>query len=64
MRNPSPFGRDEDLALGQGVIIAARWLLVASGLVLAVIAPPSASTLRTQVVLTTGASSATAAGGR
>jgi len=51
MRNPSPFGGDEDLALGQGVIIAARWLLVASGLVLAVIAPPSASTLRTQVVL-------------
>ena len=44
MRNPSPFGGDEDLALGQGVIIAARWLLVASGLVLAVIAPPSAST--------------------
>jgi hypothetical protein len=54
MRYPSPPGRAEDLALGQGVIIAARWLLVASGLVLAVIAPPSAGTLRTQVVLILG----------
>jgi hypothetical protein len=51
MQYPGPFGRDEDLALGQGVIIAARWLLVAAGLVLALIAPPSAATLRTQVVL-------------
>jgi len=51
MRHPSPFAGAEDLALGQAVIIAARWALVASGLALAVIAPPSADTLRTQVLL-------------
>ena len=54
MRSSSPAGGSEDLALGQGVIVAARWVLVASGLVLAVIAPPSAGTLRTQVVLILG----------
>jgi hypothetical protein len=51
MRVTNPLGGAEDLALGQGVIVAARWLLVASGLGLAVIAPPSAGTLRTQVLL-------------
>jgi len=50
MRHRSPFAGAEDLALGQAVIIAARWVLVASGLALAVIAPPSADTLRTQVL--------------
>jgi len=54
MRSSSRPGGAEDLALGQGVIVAARWVLVASGLVLAVVAPPSASTLRTQVVLILG----------
>lgn len=54
MRYGSPLGDAEDLALGQSVIIAARWLLVASGLVLALIAPPSAAALRTQVLLILG----------
>ena len=41
----------EDLAAGQGVIVAARWLLVGAGLVLALIAPVSASLLRGQILL-------------
>jgi hypothetical protein len=51
MRFPDSLGRAEDLALGQGVIVAARWLLVAAGLVLALVDPPSAGVLRTQVLL-------------
>lgn len=39
----------EDLALGQSVIVAARWLLVAAGLALALIAPASPELLRAQV---------------
>jgi hypothetical protein len=54
MRSFDPLGATEDLALGQGVIVAARWMLVAAGLVLAVIAPPNAGTLRTQVLLILG----------
>jgi len=41
----------EDLAAGQAVIVAARWLLVGAGLVLALIAPASASLLRGQILL-------------
>jgi hypothetical protein len=48
---PDSLGRAEDLALGQGVIVAARWVLVAAGLVLALVDPTSASVLRTQVLL-------------
>jgi hypothetical protein len=51
MRYPSSLGDPEDLALGQGVIVAARWLLVGAGLVLALVAPTSAAVLRTQVLL-------------
>jgi hypothetical protein len=54
MSSPRFLGRSEDLALGQGVIIAARWAVVAAGLILAVIAPPSAAVLRTQVLLILG----------
>lgn len=39
----------EDLALGQSVIVAARWLLVAAGMALALIAPASPELLRAQV---------------
>jgi len=40
----------EDLSLGQSVIVAARWLLVAAGLALALVAPASPELLRAQVV--------------
>lgn len=39
----------EDLSLGQSVIVAARWLLVAAGLALALVAPVSPELLRAQV---------------
>jgi hypothetical protein len=51
MQRPVSLGAPDDLALGQGVIVAARWVLVAAGLGLALIAPPSAGFLRTQVLL-------------
>jgi hypothetical protein len=51
MRSQVLDGSPGDLALGQAVIVAARWVLVATGLVLALIAPPSAGILRTQVLL-------------
>jgi hypothetical protein len=51
MQRPVSLGVPDDLALGQGVIVAARWVLVAAGLGLALIAPPSAGFLRTQVLL-------------
>jgi hypothetical protein len=51
MRHQFDLGGGEDLALGQSVIVAARWVLVAAGLVLAVVAPSSVGALRTQVLL-------------
>lgn len=39
----------EDLAVGQSVVVAARWLLVAAGLALALVAPASPELLRAQV---------------
>ena len=44
----------EDLVQGQFVIVAARWILVAAGLVLAVIAPEALGPLRIQIVLILG----------
>jgi hypothetical protein len=51
MRHLEALGATEDVAAGQAVIVTARWLLVAAGLLLALVAPPSAATLRWEVVL-------------
>ena len=45
---------DDDLAHGQGVIIAARWVLVVSALALAIWEPRALGELRVQIVLILG----------
>ncbi len=44
----------DDLRYGQGVIIAARWILVAAGLALALWSPAALGQLRVQIVLIVG----------
>ena len=46
--------REDDLAHGQGVIIAARWILVVAGLILAFWNPDEIGQLRVQIVLVLG----------
>ena len=56
MLNGSMYRTDveDDLAHGQGVIIAARWVLVVSGLLLAIWEPEALGELRVQIVLILG----------
>ncbi len=49
--NQESDGDDEDLAYGQVVIVAARWILVTAGLVLALWNPASIGPLRLQVLV-------------
>jgi hypothetical protein len=52
---PSPFnlpGISADLVLGQSVIVSARWVLIASGLIIALWSPGPVSELRVQVATT------------
>jgi membrane protein implicated in regulation of membrane protease activity len=44
----------DNLRFGQGVIIAARWILVAAGLALALVSPAPLGELRLQIVLILG----------
>ena len=51
IRNLTIRGGSQDLADGQWVIVTARWILVASALMLALIAPASLGELRVQLLL-------------